>query len=69
MLVDGRQRGQAKSPADFFEARGITLLLNEVPKVVQNLSLTLGKWLHLSLRGKWAKLGCDYTQRKGENPL
>ncbi len=68
MLMDRRQRGEAKSPADFFQTRGITLLLNEVPKVVKNLALAFGKWLHLSLRKKWAKLGCNYTQRKGENP-
>ena len=67
MLVDRRERRQAEAASNFLEAGGIALLLDEVAEVVQNLALAFGQWLHLALRKKWAKLGCDYTQRKGEN--
>ena len=67
VLVDGRQRRQAEPAPNFLEAGRVALLLDEIPEVVENLALAFGQWLHLSLRKKWAKLGCDYTQRKGEN--
>lgn len=45
-------------PADFFKARGVAVLLNEVLQVVENFALALGEWQHviaLQLRPLYAK--------------
>ena len=67
MLVNRRQRRQAEPPADFFEAWGVFVLLDEILKVVQNLALTFGQWLHRLAPQKDGETGSDYTQRKSEN--
>lgn len=46
VLVDSRERGQPESSTDFFQARGVAVLLDEVVQVVENLALALRQWLH-----------------------
>ena len=50
MLVDRGERRQIESPADFFQARRVAVLLDEFVEVVQNLALTFRERLHGSLR-------------------
>ncbi len=49
MLVDRRERGKPEAPADFFEARRIAVLLDEVVQVVENLALAFRERLHRQL--------------------
>ncbi len=46
MLVHGCQRREAETAAHFLETGRVAMLLDEVLKVVQNLALALGEWLH-----------------------
>src|SRR5262245_6167023 len=49
MLVHGGERRKAESPADFFEARRVSVLLDELIQVVENLALTFGERKHRSI--------------------
>ena len=42
MFVDGGERREAETSADFLEARGIPVLLNEILQVVQYFALAFG---------------------------
>jgi len=40
VLVDSCERREIEAPADFLEARGIAVLLDELVQVIENLSLS-----------------------------
>jgi hypothetical protein len=46
MFVHRRKRRETEATADFFQARRVTVLLDEVVQVVQNLALAFGEWQH-----------------------
>src|SRR5690606_35517755 len=39
MFVNRRERGEAESPADFFQTRSVPVLLNELVEVVEDFAL------------------------------
>jgi hypothetical protein len=47
--MDRRQRRKAETPANLFEARGITMLLDEFVQVIEDFALTLGQRKHAGL--------------------
>jgi hypothetical protein len=46
MFVYRRKRREAEAAADFFQARRVPVLLDEVVQEVQNLALAFGEWQH-----------------------
>ena len=46
VFVDRRERRQVEALADFFEARRVAVLLDELLEIVQNLALTFRERLH-----------------------
>jgi hypothetical protein len=44
--VHRRERGQAESSADLFQARRIAVLLDEIVQEIQDFLLALGQWQH-----------------------
>ncbi len=49
MLVHRGQRRQPEAPADFLEAGGVPVLLDELVEVVEDFSLALGQGKHWAL--------------------
>ena len=48
VLVDSCERGQPESSTDFFQARGVAVLLDEVVQVIQNLALAFRERKHVA---------------------
>ncbi len=59
MLVDGGERRQIETAADFLEARRVAVLLDELVEVIQDFALTFGERKHgnppVDLRGDAAE--------------
>ncbi len=52
VLVDGGERREPKAPADFLQAWGIAVLLNEIVEVIEDFPLTLRQWQHARILRK-----------------
>jgi hypothetical protein len=64
VLVNGRERRKAEPSSDFLETRRVAMLLNEFLEVVQDLSLTLRKWLHAQTPGDGLTEPGLYTKKR-----
>src|SRR5919109_827009 len=40
------ERGQTEAAADFLQARGVAMLLDEIVEEIEDLPLALGEWQH-----------------------
>ena len=60
MLMHRRERRETKTTADFLQTWRVAVLLDELLKIVENLALTFGKWLHTATlcKGKAKVNGC-----------